>query len=432
MIRKASLIRGLCCAALAAGVARSPLPAQPIPLAAEQQVNEVTASSDFEPAIGVSAGGDLLVVWSRLNGDGDGTGLFGRHTPAGDPAEDEFALNFFTASSQSQPDLDMNGSRDFSVVWSSLNQASASSSFDLIARQSSADGTVLPGEFLAEEVTTDGISDPAVASDAADGFVTAWLRSQTVFARQFDGGGFAGGELTVAVGSVNMRSPDVGVDGQRGFVVVWEDADSDESGIWGRIYDESGANPSAIFRVNLVETGGQSEPRVAMAANGEFVVVWVKSILPSVSIEGRRFRRDGTPVGGDFPISPDDGNQHFSAAVDGHADGSFVVVWNRQVPVRTVRRPGLEGDGGATRVFSREYQRTARPVDAAFEESSQPGVDTQKAPVVGVGGKLWITAWVAPDADGDGIYSRAYLRRAVFADDFEGAAASEAWSAVVP
>ena len=432
MIRKAYLIRGLCCAVLAAGAALSPLPAQPIPLGAEQQVNEVTTSSDFEPAIGVSAAGDLLVVWSRLNGDGDGTGLFGRHTPAGDPAEDEFALNFFTSNSQSQPDLDMNGGRDFSVVWSSLNQASASSSFDLIARQSSADGTVLPGEFLAEEVTTDGISEPAVASDAADGFVTVWSRLQSVFARQFDGGGFAGGELPVAVGSVNLRSPDVGVDAQRGFVVVWEDSDSDDSGIWGRIYEESGANPSAIFRVNLVETGRQSEPRVAVAGNGEFVVVWVESILPAVSVKGRRFRRDGTPVGGDFPISPDDGNQHFSVAIDGHADGSFVVVWKRQVPGGTVRRPGLEGDGGATRIFSREYQRTARPVDAAFEESSQPGVDTQKAPVVGVGDRLWITAWAAPDADGDGIYSRAYLRRAIFADDFEGAALDEAWSSIIP
>lgn len=432
MIRKASLIRGLCCAVLAAGVALSPLPAQPIPLGAEQQVNEVTTSTDFEPTIGVSAAGDLLVVWSRLNGDGDGTGLFGRHTPAGDPAEDEFSLNFFTASSQFQPDLDMNGSRDFSVVWTSLNQAGASSSFDLIARQSSADGTVLPGEFLVEELTADGVSEGAVASDAEDGFVTAWLRSQTVFARQFDAGGLAGSELTVAVGSVNMRSPDVGVDAQRGFVIVWEDADSDDSGIWGRIYEESGANPSAVFRVNLVETGGQSEPRVAMAANGEFVVVWVESALPSVSVKGRRFRRDGTPVGGDFPISPDDGDQHFSVAIDGHPDGSFVVVWKRQVPGGTVRGPGLEGGDGATRAFSREYQRTARPVDAAFEESSQPGVLTQKAPVVGVGDKVWITAWAAPDADGDGIYSRAYLRRAIFADDFEGAAPIEVWSAVLP
>ncbi len=432
MNRTAALIPRFACALISAGVGLAPLPAQPIPLGAELQVNEVTTGTDFEPTIGVSDGGDLLVVWSRLNGDGDGTGLFGRATPAGDPAEDEFAVNSFTTGPQFEPDLDMNGSRDFSLVWTSLNQASPTSSFDLIARQSSAAGTVLPGEFLAEDLTTDGSLEGAVASDATDGFVTAWLRSATVFARQFDGGGVPGGEVTVALGSVNMRSPDVGVDAQRGFVVVWEDADSDDSGIWGRIFAASGANPSAVFRVNLDETGGQADPHVAMAANGEFVVVWVESRLPVVSVKGRRFRPDGTPVGGDFPISPDDGNQHFSVAIDGHTDGNFVVVWKRQVPGGTLAEGGRGGGSALTRVFSREYQRTAQPVDAAFEESSQPGVEAQKAPVVGVGGKLWFTAWAAPDADGDGIYSRAYVRRAVFADDFEGAALNEAWSAVVP
>lgn len=432
MIRKSTLIPGLSCAVLSAGIALSPLPAQPIPLGAEQQVNDVTTSTDFEPTIGVSDEGDLLVVWSRLNGDGDGTGLFGRHTPAGDPAEDEFAVNFFTSGAQFQPDLDMNGSRDFSLVWTSLNQASPTSSFDLIARQSSAAGTVLPGEFPAEEVTAGGALDGAVASDAEDGFVGAWLRSETVFSRQFDAAGNSAGEVVVALGSVNMRSPDVGVDAERGFVVVWQDADGDESGIWGRIYEESGANPSAVFRVNLDAAGRQEGPRVAMAANGEFVVVWVDVQLPLVSVKGRRFRQDGTPVGGDFSISPDDGNLHSSVAIDGHADGSFVVVWKRQLPGGTVGEPGSAGGVSLTRIFSREFQRTARPVDGPFEESSQPGVEAQKDPVVGVGGKLWITAWVAPDADGDGIYSRAYLRRALFADDFEGAAPDKAWSAVVP
>ncbi len=432
MNRRAALIPGFACALISTSFGLSPLPAQPIPLGAEQQVNEVTAGTEFDPAIGVSDGGDLLVVWTRLDGDGSGTGLFGRPTPAGDPAEDEFAVNSFVTNNQVEPDLDMNGSRDFSLVWTSDSQASPSSGFDLIARQSSSDGTVLPEEFLAEELTAESASQGAVASDATDGFVTAWLRSEAVLVRQFDAGGVPGGELTVALGSVNMRSPDVGVDAQRGFVVVWQDADSDESGIWGRIYEASGANPSAVFRVNLEEIGRQEEPRVAMAANGEFVVVWVESRLPLVTIEGRRFRQDGTPVSGDFSISPDDGNLHLSVDLDGHADGSFVVVWKRLLPGGTLSERGGEGGETLTRVFSREYQRTAQPVDAAFEESSQPGVDAQKNPVVGVGGKLWITAWAAPDGNGDGIYSRAYVRRAIFADDFEGAAANEAWSAVVP
>ncbi len=432
MNRRAAQIAALFLALLPAGFGFAPLPAQPIPLGAELQVNEVTASTDFDPTIGVSDAGDLLVVWSRLEGDGSGTGLFGRHTPAGDPAEDEFPVNSFTSNSQAEPDLDMNGSRDFTLVWTSHNQASPTSGFDLIARQSSSSGSVLPGEFPAEELTADGAGQGAVASDAADGFVTAWLRSETVFSRQFDAAGNPGGEVTVALGSVNMRAPDVGVDAQRGFVVVWQDADGDDSGIWGRIFEESGADPGPVFRVNLDETGGQVEPRVAMAANGEFVVVWVESRPPFVTIEGRRFRPDGTPVGGDFSISPEDGDLHLSVDVDGHADGSFVVVWKRLLPGGDVAAPGRGGGPNFTRVFSREYQRTAQPVDAAFEESSQPGVEAQRDPVVGVGGKLWITAWVAPDAEGDGIYSRAYLRRAVFSDDFEGVAPSEAWSAVFP
>ena len=70
-------------------------------------------------------------------------------------------------------------------------------------------------------------------------------------------------------------------------------------------------------------------------------------------------------------------------------------------------------------------------MDAAFEETAQPGVEAQRQAVVGVGLKTWSTAWVAPDADANGIYVRTYLRRAIFADDFEGAGPIDVWSAVV-
>jgi hypothetical protein len=70
--------------------------------------------------------------------------------------------------------------------------------------------------------------------------------------------------------------PSVAVDANGDFVVVWssDGQDGDSYGIYGQRFDASGIPQGAEFLVNTHTTDAQSQPSVAMDADGDFVVVW--------------------------------------------------------------------------------------------------------------------------------------------------------------
>ncbi len=86
------------------------------------------------------------------------------------------------------------------------------------------------------------------------------------------------------------------------------------------------------IQVNTYTLNSQTHPSVAMAANGEFVVVW-SSVGSngldddSSSVQGQRFTSDGTPIDGEFTVNSfTTGDQSYPMVVTQPA-GGFVVVW---------------------------------------------------------------------------------------------------------
>src|SRR5918999_2848345 len=88
------------------------------------------------------------------------------------------------------------------------------------------------------------------------------------------------------------------------------------------------------FRVNVERSAAQlSFPEVAVGAQGEFVVIWKSERLPgdpegdTLSLYGRRYAADGTPVSGEIEITRK-ASYAVDAAVAMLQDGSFVVVYS--------------------------------------------------------------------------------------------------------
>ncbi len=76
------------------------------------------------------------------------------------------------------------------------------------------------------------------------------------------------------------------------------------------------------------------DPSVASDTDGNFVVVWATYTFDfdpdEGGILGRRFRRDGTPIGPQFRVSPpilNVGLRDESPVVAMDSDGDFVVAW---------------------------------------------------------------------------------------------------------
>jgi UDP-3-O-[3-hydroxymyristoyl] glucosamine N-acyltransferase len=113
---------------------------------------------------------------------------------------------------------------------------------------------------------------------------------------------------------------DTAMDGAGNFVVTWYG--SDDRAIRFQRFTAAGARLGDELAVTQEPPGNFAWPQVAMARNGEFVVVWSQSGEP---VRGQRFDADGHPEGGEFELGID---SYSGAAVGMSPHGAFVVAWS--------------------------------------------------------------------------------------------------------
>ncbi|MEO1365813.1 MAG: hypothetical protein AAFX50_01465, partial [Acidobacteriota bacterium] len=134
-----------------------------------------------------------------------------------------------------------------------------------------------------------------------------------------------------------QTSPAVAVDADGDFVVAWMSAgsggtDSDAYSVQGQRYASSGAATGAQFQANTFTTSLQFDPSVDMDDGGGFVITWnsfgsAGTDSSASSIQLQRFAADGAAVATEFQV-----NDYTTGFQDGpkiavDADGDFVVVW---------------------------------------------------------------------------------------------------------
>ncbi|MCC6572313.1 MAG: hypothetical protein IT462_00860 [Planctomycetes bacterium] len=191
-----------------------------------------------------------------------------------------------------------------------------------------------------------GDSFPRIAKDADGDGVVVWQSIGAsgyhdgdgwgVYARRFtssDNNDAKGFEFRVNTTITGFQGgPDVAMDADGDFVVVWTGADSDSTGIFGQRFDADGAPVGGEFRVNSTQANSQVAASVAMDADGNFTVVWQSYIdaTDENDILARQFAEDGTPLGGEFGVNGAVANDQFEAAIAMDADGNFAVVWTAE------------------------------------------------------------------------------------------------------
>ena len=196
-----------------------------------------------------------------------------------------------------------------------------------------------------------GEPDVAIADDGAT--VVAWASHVAEGAqplngiriRRFNGDGDAVGEMfriDVLPGDLARKpSVDMTPDGSR-FVVAWEggtEGERNKRRIWVRVFDSEGQPLETEFRVDQIrmthEQWGLSrdfyrDPKVSIAPNGDFVVVWRsegRNSCDRFNISARRFSRNGVPLGDEFVVNTERSGSQLNPDVDHDASGGFVVVW---------------------------------------------------------------------------------------------------------
>lgn len=141
--------------------------------------------------------------------------------------------------------------------------------------------------------------------------------------------------------------PDVAVDPQGRSIFVWQDSGTIDTStprteIFLRRFDAAGSALADPVIVNTLTEDDQVSPRIALGADGSFLVIW-QSDEPDPEAEGavRRFIRgqafdaDAQPVGGERIYNAVTTGTY----TDRHADvaaltgGGFVVVWQQETAI---------------------------------------------------------------------------------------------------
>ena len=198
-------------------------------------------------------------------------------------------------------------------------------------------------QFLVNTYTTNAQRHPAVAAAADGTFVVAWVSGccggqYTVEGQRFASDGtHLGGQFAIDPNVGFNRPPSVAMDEDADFVVVWHEFNSAYGdpllfSVHARRYDSNGNSVSTRFLVNTYTTASQSSPDVAMALDGDFIVVWESfgsngSDSDSSSVQARRYASDGTAFASEFQVNTYTSSSQGYPAVVAEPNGNFVVVW---------------------------------------------------------------------------------------------------------
>lgn len=383
-----------------------------IKMGAEFQVNTATTNNQRFPEVAIDADGDFVVVWQSAGQDGDSYGIYGqRYNSNGGKTSEEFQINTATSSSQRFPSVATDAHGNFVVVWQSLGQDGSVEGVYGQQYRRSPETLLSNSEFIVNTETVNSKSSSAVAMDAAGNHVVVWASNNQdgdgsgIYGQRYNSDGVKiGDEFQVNTTTTDaQRVPSIAIDTDGDFVVVWQSLGQDGSGygVYGQRYNSSGNKVGNEFRINTETADDQRKPKVAMEANGDFVVVWDSDAQDGAStgIYGQRYNSNGNKIGGEFRINTETMNAQRGPSLAMNTDGNFVVVWESSGQ-----------DGSDTGVYGQRYNSSGSKVGSEFRVNTLTE-DTQNIADVAMDEDgSFVVVWQSWNQDGDrhGVYGQRY------------------------
>jgi len=262
-------------------------------------------------------------------------------------------------------------------------------------------------EFQVNALTDRIQQSSSVALAASGELVVAWQsevagRGDEIRAQRFDAHGVAQGQ-EIAVNTLtasSQTSPAVALAANGAFVVVWQSLIASNLEVRAQRFDAHGVAQGQEIAVTARTGDAHSAPRVAMASDGSFVVVWESAIQGSYEIRARRYAADGVALGGEIPINTVTASSQRAPAIAMAQAGDFVVVWRSNIAGRYETRARSFGPDGS-----------AHSAELAVHAAT---LGDQFAPTVGMAadGKF-VVAWESGRDDQYEIRARRFTRAGV-------------------
>jgi hypothetical protein len=364
-------------------------------------------------------GGNFNLTFSVYLGLPSSGGPGGPGTPSSEAEDDRINLN--NQNDQNNPVVASNASGDYVVVWTTYaaTQGGTTLQANTIAQRFDRYGQKRGGEFLVNTYLAGDQSQPDVAMDDFGNFVVVWAGmgeedTAGIYARRFDAYGNAldDEEFCVNVYRPGTQSePQVAMDADGDFVISWTSfgQDGDTDGVYARRYNFNGLpqGNSGEFLVNTTTTRRQKSSDVAMDDNGNFTIVWMSEAQDGSfdGVYGQRFNKDGQKLGAEFRVTQTTNDNQNDPQVAMDADGDFVVTWASKLQ-----------DGSGYGVYARRYSKAGVALSNEFRVN-ETTANYQYQPDVSMddSGKFVVT-WTTFDQDNvptlnnrdNSVYARMY------------------------
>jgi hypothetical protein len=370
-------------------------------IGAESQANTTTGGAQTSPSVAAIKGG-FVAVWASNAQDGSGYGIYGRRFKSnGTAASTEFKVNATTKGAQSAPQV-AGLSSGFVVVWQSDKQDKSGAG--IYAQLYNAKGAPLGSEFKVNTTTAGNQTQPAVTGLADGGFVVAWTcdgqdkSGRGIYGQRYDKKGKAAGAEfpinTAATG--DQSSPSAAGLGGGGFVVAWQGPDANGLGVYAQLFTAAGAKSGKEIKVNKVTANDQSLPSVAATSDGGFVITWQSALQDTsgLGVYAQLYTAAGKTVSGNRLINTTrTGDQGAPSAA--FTDGGYAIVWSSN---------GQDGSGQG--IYAQTFGPAGVPVNVEFRVNTTTAGDQVQPKAAGFAGGNFVVLWSGPDAGLTGIFQQ--------------------------
>jgi hypothetical protein len=440
--------RLLPCLLLLSALVAVSLQAQLQPEGDEFTVNTYTTGWQLRPWVASAPNGDFVVVWddfySRVSGR--------RFAADGTPYSDEFQVNSSTTGKHGLSTVDVGPTGEFTVIWQSgtaFDMGLDGDKAGIMGQQFNAAGSPLGGEFQVNSNTTDSQRYPSVAIGPTGEFVVVWDSKHDGSTYNIQGqlfsaaGASIGSEFQVNTGTLGAGVvPTLDFTPGGDFIVVWQGFgsagnDDDGSSIQAQRFDSDGDRVGTQFQVNDYTTGNQTQPRISIGGDGQFVVAWNSVGSPGDdasqdSVQARRFAANATPLEAQFQVNTYTTLIQRKAAVAMDPSGGFTVTWASGFP----NPPAAGPDGELYGISARPFKADGTPASDEFVVNTFTYNNQYRNSVAANSDGEFLVVWESEDSPapdfGRAVLGQRYSNSAlVFTDGFESGDLS-AWSSTVP
>ena len=210
-------------------------------------------------------------------------------------------------------------------------------------------------EIRVNTYTTDDQDDPRIAALPDGGYLVVWESfgptgvDNSVYLQRYDADGNAvGGNVLVNTSNtISQSNPRVEILRDGEWVVTWNTWNSvdENTEVVARIFNADGTPKGPQFQINSFTTGAQDSAEIAPMKTGGFMIAWVSEGQDGdgLGIRAQRFDSSGTKIGAEIAVNTVTAGKQYAAKITALKNGDFVVTW---------QQPEYDGQGNKTATSS--------------------------------------------------------------------------------